>query len=403
MDRQLDTLAKALANGMSRREAVRSLGGLLGAGLLAYFGIGCAPDGDPTGPESPIKTARPALAVAPTCTCNGATFDPTTQCCTSSGAVPKYPIQDLSLCPNRVPTTNPNYTPTANGCGAEGGRKFPNRWGLAKFKPACDAHDVCYGTCLIDKAICDEAFGEGLIAACEAAYGSFPRLLQRCKEVANSYLLGVLEGGASAYETAQKKACDCCSAATAGGTCGCSSGLTLCSGSCVNLSTDVNNCGSCGHLCASGQTCTSGVCSCPSGQTLCSGTCVNLSTDPQNCGSCGHACAGGEACTAGACAPSGGECAAGEGCPGDLPKCCPAAGDVSEFCCGATDSCCNSPISGTCCPSGSSCCSDQFGAGCCGGSTPQCCHARGGPFCCPAGTECTCTRDGIELGCCQPQ
>lgn len=33
-----------------------------------------------------------------------------------------------------------------------------------------------------------------------------------------------------------------------------------CGASCVNLQTDVNNCGACSHQCAGGQTCTNGVC-----------------------------------------------------------------------------------------------------------------------------------------------
>lgn len=34
----------------------------------------------------------------------------------------------------------------------------------------------------------------------------------------------------------------------------------LCNGTCVNLQTDVNNCGKCGNTCASGQICTNGAC-----------------------------------------------------------------------------------------------------------------------------------------------
>jgi hypothetical protein len=36
---------------------------------------------------------------------------------------------------------------------------------------------------------------------------------------------------------------------------------TVCGGtSCVNLQTDGNNCGSCGHMCMGGRTCTAGHC-----------------------------------------------------------------------------------------------------------------------------------------------
>jgi hypothetical protein len=42
--------------------------------------------------------------------------------------------------------------------------------------------------------------------------------------------------------------------------CGCNAGLTTCAGSCVNLNTDHNNCGACGHVCGSTQTCINSVC-----------------------------------------------------------------------------------------------------------------------------------------------
>ena len=40
---------------------------------------------------------------------------------------------------------------------------------------------------------------------------------------------------------------------------------------------------------------------CPSGQILCGTTCVDLTIDPSNCGSCGHACASGTSCVGGSC------------------------------------------------------------------------------------------------------
>ncbi len=93
------------------------------------------------------------------------------------------------------------------------------------------------------------------------------------------------------------------SACTTGTTCG--TGQTACGSACVNLQTDGTNCGACGHACTSGQTCTAGSCTagtvCGTGQTACGGSCVNTQTDTANCGACGHACAATEACTAGAC------------------------------------------------------------------------------------------------------
>ncbi|MGA2451521.1 MAG: hypothetical protein ABTD50_22930 [Polyangiaceae bacterium] len=89
------------------------------------------------------------------------------------------------------------------------------------------------------------------------------------------------------------------------GSCGCSSASdTLCSGQCVNLSTDPNNCGQCGTVCSgTGSTCSNGSCGCSTtGDTLCSGQCVNLSTDSNNCGQCGIVCTSGASwCTNATC------------------------------------------------------------------------------------------------------
>lgn len=130
---------------------------------------------------------------------------------------------------------------------------------------------------------------------------------------------------------------------------------TACSGACVDLTVDVNNCGACGHAClsdAGGQAgCNAGTCeltcspgysrcadacyrldddprhcggcalSCPTnaeggayscrdmqcqldcntGLLSCGGTCVQAQTDPLNCGACGAACQPGDVCAAGAC------------------------------------------------------------------------------------------------------
>jgi hypothetical protein len=41
--------------------------------------------------------------------------------------------------------------------------------------------------------------------------------------------------------------------------------------------------------------------SCPTGQTLCSGTCLNLESDDNNCGTCGFACGPNNVCYLGVC------------------------------------------------------------------------------------------------------
>jgi Stigma-specific protein, Stig1 len=75
------------------------------------------------------------------------------------------------------------------------------------------------------------------------------------------------------------------------GTCGhvCSSGEVCCNGTCVDATSPTYKCSAqCG--CANGMTCQNGACNCLSGQTICNGYCSNLNSDWQNCGSCGNVC-----------------------------------------------------------------------------------------------------------------
>ena len=81
---------------------------------------------------------------------------------------------------------------------------------------------------------------------------------------------------------------------------------------CVNLDSDVANCGACYHACADGQSCCNGQCVtacggcgnvCASGQTCCGGTCVYTESDNGNCSVCGNACPSGETCISGKCVP----------------------------------------------------------------------------------------------------
>jgi hypothetical protein len=101
------------------------------------------------------------------------------------------------------------------------------------------------------------------------------------------------------------------SAATGGNT-QCIAGQTSCSGDCVNMTSDHDNCGACGNACSSGEFCVKGSCAtvsvggytdlCASGYTSCSGTCVNTQNDKNNCGACGNKCGSGEFCVKGSCA-----------------------------------------------------------------------------------------------------
>jgi hypothetical protein len=83
----------------------------------------------------------------------------------------------------------------------------------------------------------------------------------------------------------------------------CPGGFTDCSGTCKDLDSDRFNCGACENECGPGLNCEAGSCvpTCVSPLIECAGTCVNTDMDPANCGSCGAPCAMGEACVSGTC------------------------------------------------------------------------------------------------------
>lgn len=137
-------------------------------------------------------------------------YDPARECCTRYGVTDKYPIRQFAWCEDtRVP--HKGHKPTANGCGTKD-HPVPNRVGRANFKPACDAHDLCYETCGKPKAACDERFCTAVKAACRAAYRRGTRGLSACLDRADDYCLGGSLGATlvGAYDDAQSKACDCC-------------------------------------------------------------------------------------------------------------------------------------------------------------------------------------------------
>ena len=104
----------------------------------------------------------------------------------------------------------------------------------------------------------------------------------------------------------------------------CKDGLKMCGGVCTDMTKDVNNCGECKRTCTIGQSCTKGRCEhieshllssdvreeeniCEVGKSLCGGTCVSTTEDVNHCGACGITCTIGQSCIKGRCKESGGE------------------------------------------------------------------------------------------------
>lgn len=197
----------------------------------------------------------------------------------------------------------------------------------------------------------------------------------------------------------------------------CANGTTLCGASCVDIASDVNNCGSCGAICAAGQscqggtctcngqrcagccdgttcqatnsdaqcglggvacvacaggrTCQNGSCACPTGQDICNDACFDLQTDDVHCGACGNDCAQDETCQGGVC---GVNCGPGGFCPasGAQPDCCASTctNVTSDFAnCNGCGNACNSQTANQCVAGACKCGSNDP---CTGGQT--CCN-----------------------------
>jgi hypothetical protein len=212
----------------------------------------------------------------------------------------------------------PRFSCVPPGCQPENeGKDCPLSSGLSGV--------CCAGSCVDENADPMNCGSCGVSCAsgyCQAGWGCMPAAvpqdcLQSCGPgtiCANrSCVDGTCRSPGQAFYQATQPADEYCLAQDG------TVGLCCQSGACAHLNSDPQNCGGCGVVCPSGQTCQSGLCNgvaaCAAGHAgsycnldagisyvCCPGTgCVDTSFDAQNCGACGASCASGQSCDGGSC------------------------------------------------------------------------------------------------------
>jgi hypothetical protein len=275
---EFDEWAKDLARGLSRREALRRLGGGFAGALLASLGLGAAwaKPGNGSGGSTFQKCSdycstlpRPQRA-----NCNNACK----QCgghyenvCASLNST-KVTCCDPGACCINGQCTPTDLTGNEN-CGACGNR--------------------CTGGTICVNGACQCPSGQANCSGTCTTMGTN----QNCAACGNACM-----GGQSCVN----------------GVCECPAGESLCPNSTTCCPPDRACCGEvcCGPNEACGDDgschCGTGV-ACSGSQTCCGGSCVDTQTSFGHCGGCGNACVGGKAdhCEGGVC-----KCGSGSACTG---------------------------------------------------------------------------------------
>ncbi|XP_066597899.1 group XIIA secretory phospholipase A2 [Prorops nasuta] len=113
-------------------------------------------------------------------------------------------------CPGgSAPKPDWNHKPTSNGCGSLGIEINQEYLPLAEMTKCCDAHDICYDTCNIDKEKCDLEFKRCLYKYCDGYQSTSTKIVNTCKAAAKMLFTGTTALGCKSYIDAQKQACFC--------------------------------------------------------------------------------------------------------------------------------------------------------------------------------------------------
>lgn len=253
-------------------------------GVCAFPTNGCAPGFADCNnmPDDGCETdlSKPAHCGTCTTTCSGGT-----PVCTGSGDAGTT-FSCVSGCPSNMPTlcsgSCVDVNTNAQNC-STCGRVCAN---VANGQPGCTGGACGIGACNANFQDCNMLASDG----CEVNTQTDRNHCGSCTNACNlPNAVPACTGGACTIASCNAGFGDCNNIASDG-----------CE---ANINTDSMHCGSACVACTGGRTCQAGTCACPPGTTLCGMTCVNVSTDANNCKVCGRSCQGG-ACSSGVCQPT---------------------------------------------------------------------------------------------------
>ncbi|KAH7976865.1 group XIIA secretory phospholipase A2 [Rhipicephalus sanguineus] len=110
-------------------------------------------------------------------------------------------------CPHSLkPTPRALYKSSSNGCGTEAFRLPASALPHPDFEACCNEHDVCYDTCLSDKAQCDAAFDACMKRICDTKVTTGK---DSCVSTADLFMSLTTNLGCDPFINSQKQACAC--------------------------------------------------------------------------------------------------------------------------------------------------------------------------------------------------
>ncbi|XP_077544771.1 group XIIA secretory phospholipase A2-like [Haemaphysalis longicornis] len=106
------------------------------------------------------------------------------------------------------PSPRASHKKSANGCGTEGFRLPASALPHPDFETCCNEHDLCYDTCLADKARCDSDFEQCMSHVCDTKVTK-AAARESCASTANLFLTMTRNLGCEPFLQSQRSACTC--------------------------------------------------------------------------------------------------------------------------------------------------------------------------------------------------